>query len=104
MQVVTKRAQRSLAAKEARLHIVSGLLIVASDVEKVVTAIRKAHDGKAAKEALQSGWQLSGQQADAVLNMALRRLTGLAIGELSTEDKQLKKDIKALQTLLGDKV
>jgi DNA gyrase/topoisomerase IV, subunit A len=103
MQVVTKRAQRSLALKEARLHLVTGFLAVAADVEAVVKAIRGAHDGKAAKAALLQGWSLSDEQADAVLNMALRRLTGLAIGELSKEDAQLKKDIKGLQKLLADK-
>ena len=104
MQVVTRRARCSLAAKQARLHIVQGFLVTAAGVEKVVHAIRTARDGKAAKQALQSGWQLSGEQADAVLNLPLRRLTGLAIEELQKEDKQLNKDVKGLQALLADNV
>ena len=104
LQVVTKRAKRSLQLKEARLHIVTGFLTTAADVEAVVRAIREARDGKAAKAALQQGWQLSDEQADAVLNMPLRRLTGLAIGELTKEDASLRKDIKGLQKLLDNRV
>jgi DNA gyrase subunit A len=103
-QVVTRRAQRSLALKEARLHIVSGFLSAVHDLDNIVKAIRSASDGKAAKKALEVSWQLSDEQAEAVLNMSLRRLTGLAIGELRTEHSSLQRDVHELRALLKDQV
>lgn len=99
-----QRTEQALAQQQARLHIVDGFLLAMDDLDAVVKAIRSAADGKAAKVALQDGWQLSGQQADALLNMSLRRLTGLAIGELRNEQQELQVHLSKLQALLDDPV
>jgi hypothetical protein len=102
--VVTRRAELNLASKAARLHIVEGFLLAVDSLSEVVNAIRSAEDGKAAKKELVSRWELSEAQADAVLNLSLRRITGLAIAELREEDKELRKGIQKLETLLADRV
>lgn len=104
VQVIQRRAEQTLAQKQARLHIVEGFLLAVDDLDRVVKAIRSAADVKAARGALQAGWELSEVQADAVLNISLRRLTGLAIDELKGEQKELTNRIGQLHTLLGDPV
>lgn len=104
MQVVSRRAERSLVLKRARLHVVNGFLTAVGDLNAVVKAIRAARDGKAAKAALQQKWSLDEEQAEAVLNLSLRRLTGLAIDELRKEAATLGKDISSLEKLLASKV
>lgn len=104
VQVVRRRAQRSLQLKQSRLHIVVGFLTAVDDLDAVVKTIRNAKDGRVAKAALQEGWGLDEDQADAVLNLSLRRLTGLAIDELKREAQHLEKDIASLEKLLGSEV
>jgi DNA gyrase subunit A len=73
-------------------------------MDNVVKTIRTASDGRAARDSLQQQLNISEEQADAVLNMSLRRLTGLAVGELRNEEKQLKQQINDLTSLLADPV
>lgn len=104
LQVIEKRAQQQLGIHQARKHIVEGFLLAVDDLENVVKRIRAAKDGKAARESLQQQLTVSEEQADAVLNMSLRRLTGLAVGELRKEEKELDKQINDLTSLLADPV
>lgn len=86
------------------MHIVEGFALAVDNLDAVVKAIRAVADGGAAKAALQEVWGFSGEQADAVLNMSLRRLTGLAVGELKLERQELARNISQLQALLDDPV
>jgi DNA gyrase subunit A len=83
---------------------VEGFLLAVDDLENVVKTIRSADDGRAARDRLQEQLSISEEQADAVLNMSLRRLTGLAVDELRSEEKQLKEQIDDLTSLLADPV
>jgi hypothetical protein len=83
---------------------VEGFLTAVDDLSGVVKAIRGAKDGKAAKDELMKSWSLTDTQADAVLNLSLRRLTGLAIVELRAEGEALRNETTKLEALLADKV
>lgn len=104
LQVVTRRAKLTLSQKQARQHIVSGFLLAVDHLDAVVALIRAAADGKAAKAQLIEKYEFSDDQAEAILNLSLRRLTGLAIGELRKEDGELTTAIGRLQGLLKDEV
>lgn len=104
IQVIERRVQQQLDIRKARRHIVEGFLLAVDDLDNVVKTIRAADDGKAARGSLQQQLTISQEQADAVLNMSLRRLTGLAVGELRTEEKELKQQIDDLTSLLADPV
>ena len=100
--MVTRRAQLTLSQKRARQHIVSGFLRAVDHLDAVVALIRAAADGKAAKAQLIERFEFSDEQAEAILNLSLRRLTGLAIGELRKEDGELTTAIGRLEGLLKD--
>ena len=99
--VIERRARWELAKAEARAHIVSGLLLAQADLDAVVRTIRAAPDGPAAASALQAKHGLSADQADAVLAMALRRLTGLEAGKLQAEAAELAARSADLKDLLA---
>jgi hypothetical protein len=104
IQVIEKRATQQLEIRKARKHIVEGFLMAVDDLDNVVKTIRAASDGRAAKDRLQQQLSISEEQADAVLNMSLRRLTGLAVDELRNEEQQLNSQISDLTSLLADRV
>ena len=104
MQVIEKRAQQQLQIRKVRRHIVEGFLVAVDDLENAVKTVRAARDGKDARDSLRKQLSISEEQADAVLNMSLRRLTGLAVGDLRSEEKQLKQEIDDLTSLLADPV
>lgn len=79
-------------------------MLAVDDLDNVVKTIRSADDGRAARDSLQQQLSISEEQADAVLNMSLRRLTGLAVGELRNEENQLKQQVDDLSSLLADPV
>jgi DNA gyrase subunit A len=102
--VIEKRAKQQLEIRKARIHIVEGFLRAVDDLDNVVKTIRSASDVRAAKEKLQEQLGISEEQSDAVLNMSLRRLTGLAVEELRSEQQQLKLQIQDLASLLATPV
>ena len=99
-----KRAEKRLAEKRARHHLVRGFLTALEDLEPVVAAIRGAPDGPTARTALQKGWSLSQAQAEGVLGLSLRRLTGMALEELRAEGGALATEIADLESLIVDRV
>lgn len=92
-----------LSIAESRLHVVQGLLTALSHLDDVIAILRRATDGSAAKTSLQSRFDLSEEQADAILAMPLRRLTSLERQNLQRESDSLSEQIRMLRRLLSDR-
>ncbi|HUG61900.1 MAG TPA: DNA topoisomerase (ATP-hydrolyzing), partial [Methylomirabilota bacterium] len=100
LEVIERRTRHELAQREARLHIVDGLLKALDAIDEVVALIRKSKNAEAARTALMKALKLSDEQARAILEMPLRRLTSLEIGALRDEAKTLRARIAVLKGLL----
>jgi DNA gyrase subunit A len=103
LEVVTQRTRFELNKAEARAHILDGLLIAVSNIDDVVKIIRESKNKEEAGLALIEKYNLSKIQSDAILDMRLHQLTGLAIDELRAEYELLMKKITELKALLADK-
>lgn len=103
VEVVTRKAQFDLKKAEARHHIVEGLLIAIGDIDAVIKLIKKSATTEEAREGLMKQFKLSEKQASAILDMQLRRLTGLELEKLEKEKKELEKTIKSLIRLLASR-
>lgn len=100
--VVRRRARFELGRAQAREHVVRGLLVAMASMDAVVAAVRSAPDASAAQRSLMSDpFNLSEAQADAVLAMALRRLTSLEKDKLERESAELLAKIADLESLLA---
>ncbi|MEC4816751.1 MAG: DNA gyrase subunit A [Scytonema sp. PMC 1069.18] len=102
-QTLNRRYTYELAKAESRLHLVNGLLKALSHLDEVIEILRRAADGTTAKIHLQNQLELSEEQADAILAMPMRRLTGLEQQNLQQESEQLNEQIQLLQKLLSDR-
>ncbi len=100
--VIRRRTQYLLGVAQARLHIVEGLRIAQAHIEEVIAVIRGADDAAHAMAQLQLRFQLSEKQAEAIVNMRLRALTGLEVEKLEAEWKELSAEIARLQGILRD--
>ena len=101
IEVIRRRAQFELAQAQAEAHVVEGLLIALDNIDAVIKIIRKAMNRPDAAEKLQKRFQLSARQADAILDMRLAKLTALETKELQDRLKELNRQIKELEKLLG---
>ncbi len=101
-QVVTRRSDHLLKKAKDRSHIVEGLRLALSQLDQVVTIIRSAIDVDAARTALMEWLSLSEAQAQAILDMQLRRLAALEQKKLQDEYRDLQKTIKELEGLLAE--
>ena len=101
-EVVTRRSKFELRRAEARAHILEGYLIALDNIDAVVALIRAAADTDAARTGLMQQFSLSEVQAQAILDMRLARLTGLARKEVEDEHRDLRERIAELRLLLGD--
>ena len=99
--VITRRTEHDLRKARAREHILDGLLIALANIDEVITTIRKSRDVKVAKKSLIERFKLSETQAQAILDMQLRRLAALERKNIETEHKQIVKLIKGLERLLA---
>ncbi len=102
-EVIVRRTQYELDKALEREHILDGLKIAVDNIDEVIKVIRKAEDTPKASAQLQKRFKLSERQAEAILNMRLARLTGLAIDELEAELKEVRGLIKDLRSLLESK-
>ncbi|MEM9923551.1 MAG: DNA topoisomerase (ATP-hydrolyzing) subunit A [Cyanobacteria bacterium P01_D01_bin.50] len=102
-QTLNRRYSHELGKAESRLHTVSGLLSALSQVDEVIEILRQAPDGSTAKVALISRLELSEVQADEILAMPLRRLTGMERQKLQQEYEELENTINTLRKLLDDR-
>ncbi len=100
--VVRRRSLHRRAKAADRLHLVDGLLIAILDIDEVIQVIRSSDNAAAAKERLISVFELSGAQADYILDMPLRRLTRFSKLELDKEKDELERAIELLDAILAD--
>ena len=99
--VIVRRTQFELAKAEARAHILEGLLIALDHIDEVIATIRASETDEIAKNALISKFGLTEKQAVAILDMRLRRLTGLEREKIEEEYKQLELLIADLKAILA---
>ncbi len=102
-QTLNRLYSHQLEEAQGRIHIVEGLNKALARLDEVIDILRQAADGSTAKMALQSLIGLSEIQADSVLAMPLRRLTGLEKQNLKAEFERLSGEIEGLQRLLSDR-
>jgi DNA gyrase subunit A len=101
-EVVIRRTKYELAEAEKRAHILEGLLIALDHIEEVIKLIRASSTPDEAREGLISQFGLSDIQARAILDMTLRRLTGLERDKIRDEFDALMKTIEYLKSILAD--
>lgn len=101
VQVVTRRTQYELKKAKARAHILEGLLIALANLDDVINTIRESADADQARERLINRFNLSDLQAQAILDMQLRRLAALERQKIEDEHKQLVELIANLEDLLS---
>jgi len=101
-EVVTRRTQYELNKAEERAHILEGLLIALDHIDEVIKIIRGSKNTQIAKEGLKERFGLSEAQAQAIVDMRLRALTGLEREKLENEYKELMAKIEELKAILGD--
>ena len=99
--VVTRRTQDDLDQARARQHILDGLIIAVDNLDEVIRLIRSSKNDKEAKQRLMDTFALSELQAQAILDMRLRRLTNLEIITLREEHAKLAREIKRLEGILA---
>ena len=101
-EVVTRRTEYDLNKAEERAHILQGLLIALDHIDEVIRIIRASKDTASAKQNLMERFSLSERQAQAIVDMRLRALTGLEREKLEEEFAELQKKIEELKAILGD--
>ncbi|MBI2995936.1 MAG: DNA gyrase subunit A [Candidatus Melainabacteria bacterium] len=103
VEVITRKCKFELGKAEARVHILEGLLIALENIDAIIKLVRGAEDTDKAKEALIKKFSLDDLQASAILEMQLRRLTGLEREKIEKENKELNKRIKELKKILSQR-
>ncbi|TGY95951.1 DNA gyrase subunit A [Petralouisia muris] len=101
-EVVTRRTKYELNKAEERAHILQGLLIALDNIDEVISIIRSSDNVQLAKTRLMERFALSDAQAQAIVDMRLRALTGLEREKLEAEYNQLMELIKELKEILAD--
>ncbi|MDH5373004.1 MAG: DNA topoisomerase 4 subunit A, partial [Acidimicrobiia bacterium] len=102
MEVIERRTQFRLDKAKARAHILEGLIIAVDNIDEVVRIIRGSSDTPAARAALMERFTLSEIQANAILEMPLRRLTALETEKLRAELAEIHALIAELEAILAD--
>jgi DNA gyrase subunit A len=101
-EIVTRRSKYELRQAERRAHILEGYLKALDNLDAVITLIRNAADTDEARTGLMEQFELTEVQAQAILDLRLARLTGLARKEIEEEFKDLQERIEELRAILGD--
>ena len=102
-EVITRRTKFDLNKAKERDHILQGLLVALDHIDEVVSIIRSSANVQEAKNSLIERFGLSDQQAQAIVDMRLRALTGLERGKIEAEHQELLKTIENLTAILGDR-
>jgi len=101
-EVVTRRTQYELRRAEARAHILEGLLIALDNLDEIIALIRGSADPDTARNGLIEKFELSREQAQAILDMRLQRLTALEADKVRAEHADLIERIGELRAILGE--
>ena len=101
--VVTRRTKYDLNKAQERAHILEGLLKALDNIDRVIQIIRGSRNTQAAKEGLIEVFALTDVQAQAIVDMRLKTLTGLEREKLEAEYKELMEKIRKLQAILADR-
>ena len=102
-EVVTRRTKYDLNKAEERAHILQGLLTALDNIDEVINVIRSSKNTQEAKERLMERFSLTDVQAQAIVDMRLRALTGLEREKLENEYAELMERITELKAILADK-
>ena len=100
-EVIIRRTQFELKKAEARVHILEGFKIALDNIDEVIKIIKEAESDDEAKQKLQARFGLDEIQSDAILEMKLRRLTGLERNKIENELAELLKEIDRLRLILS---
>ena len=100
-EVIIRRTKFDLDKDEKRVHILEGYKIALDNIDEVIKIIRNAQTDEEAKSKLISRFSLSDVQSDAILELKLRRLTGLERDKIESELKDLLAEIEELKSILG---
>ncbi len=100
-EIIIKRTQFDLNKAEKRVHILEGLKIALSNIDAIIKIIKEAKDDVIAKDKLMTAFNLTSIQTDAILEMKLRRLTGLERTKIEEELKELLNLINELKSILA---
>ena len=103
VETIRRRTTFLLKKAEERDHIVKGLLLALDAMDQIINLIRSAKDSISAREKLQNDHKLSSIQADAILQMQLRRLTALEADKIKGEHNELTRKINLYQQILNSK-
>jgi DNA gyrase subunit A len=101
-EVIVRRTKYELAEAEKRAHVLEGLLIALDHLDEVIQLIRGSNTPEEARDGLMTRFGLSEIQARAILDMTLRRLTGLERDKIKAEYDELMKTINYLKSILAD--
>ena len=101
--VVTRRTKYDLNKAQERAHILEGLLKALDNIDEVISIIRAARNVQIAKQELMDRFELTDVQAQAIVDMRLRALTGLEREKLEAEYAELMEKIRKLQAILADR-
>ena len=102
-EVVTRRTKYDLNKAEERAHILQGLLIALDNIDEVINIIRSSKNAAEAKERLMERFEITEPQANAIVEMRLRALTGLEREKIEAEYAELQKKIKEFKEILADR-
>ena len=103
LEVITRRTKFDLEKAEARAHILEGLLIAVQNIDEVVKIIRASRTKEEAAQTLMARFSLSRKQVNAILEMRLHQLTGLAMEVIQQEYDEIMKKIEYLRYLLSSR-
>ncbi len=101
-EVVSRRAKFELNKAQQRAHILEGLRIALSNLDAIIALIRNARDAETARNGLMEWYDLDEPQAQAILDMQLRRIAALEREKIESEFQQLRERIRELEELLAD--
>ncbi len=101
-EVITRRTAFELERARRRAHILEGLKIALDRIDEVIATIRRSRTTETARQNLMSGFTLTEMQANAILDMRLARLAALERKKIEDELKEVRAEIKRLETLLAD--
>lgn len=101
IEVVTRRTKFDLQKKEDRAHIIEGLKIAIDNIDEIIKIIRNTYSDKEIKEIFYKRFKLTDRQSQAILDMQLKRLSGLEREKLDQEYEDLIKEIARLKEILA---